>query len=116
MNRIRLATVEEIETIKAIGDLDATSMVLALTTEQGVPLAVVRTVVEVDPVVYPEGFNNRLKLVFQRDIETVLAAKGVGRYYFNVHASNTSMLEVGIKNLGATQVSKEPELRFVKAL
>jgi hypothetical protein len=115
VNRIRLATEAEVESIKAVGDIEG-SMVLGLTTEQGVPLAVVRTVVEVDPVIYPEGFNNRLKLVFQRDIETVLAAKGVAKYYFNVHVSNTNMLEVGIKNLGAIQVSTEPEFRFSKVL
>jgi hypothetical protein len=115
VNRIRLATAEEVESIKAVGDTEG-AMVLALTTEHGVPLAVVRTVVEVDPVVYPPDLHNRLKLMFQRDIETVLAAKGVAKYYFNVHASNTNMLEVGIKNLGAVQVSTEPEFRFVKAL
>jgi hypothetical protein len=111
MNRIRLATPEEIEAIKMKSDLDDSCIVLALSTQQGVPTAVVRTAVEVDPVIYPEGLHDRMKAMFQRDIETVLEARGVKKYYFNVHVSNTAMLEVA-KTLGAEQMSTEPEYRF----
>lgn len=111
MNRIRLATVEEVESIKKYSDLADGDIVLALNTQQGVPLAVVRTAVEVDPVIYPEGLHDRMKAMFQRDVETILVAKGVTRYYFNVHVSNTPMLEVA-KTLGAEQMSTEPEYRF----
>jgi hypothetical protein len=111
MNRIRLANLEEIESLKQHTDLDESCMVLALTTQQGSPTAVVRTVVEVDPVVYPEGLHDRMKAMFQRDIETVLAAKGVKEYYFNVSVDNEDMLKV-TETLGAFQISKTPELRF----
>ena len=49
INRIRLATPEEIETIKATADCGAGSNVLALDTPEGTPMAVIRTAVEVDP-------------------------------------------------------------------
>lgn len=111
MNRIRVATVEEIESIAKVSDVDETSMVLALNTQQGVPLAVVRTVIEVDPVIYPEGLHDRMKAMFQRDIETVLAAKGITKYYFNVSTENEPMLKVA-ETLGAFRVSKGPEFRF----
>jgi hypothetical protein len=111
MNRIRLATVEEVKAIEKGADLDETCLVYALNTQQGVPLAVVRMAVEVDPVIYPEGLHDRMKAMFQRDIETTLQAKGVSKYYFNVHVSNKPMLEVA-KTLGAEQMSTEPEYRF----
>jgi len=115
MNRIRLAKPEEVEVIKAVSDLDSTCIVLALDTAQGAPLAVVRTAIEVDPVIYPPELHDRMKAIFQRDIETVLAAKGVAKYYFNVHVDNAAMLEVA-KTLGAVQVSTAPEFRFEKVL
>jgi len=111
MNRIRLATEPEVEAIKKYTDLDESCMVLALSTQQGSPTAVVRTVVEVDPVVYPDGLHDRMKAMFQRDIETILVAKGIRGYYFNVLADNEAMLKVA-ETLGATQLSKGPELRF----
>jgi hypothetical protein len=111
MNRIRLATPEEIETIKTTSDLDVTSIVLALNTQQGVPMAVIRTVVEVDPVIYPPELADRMKAIFQRDIETVLVAKGVSKYYFNVHTDNEPMLRVA-ETLGAERTSTAPEYRF----
>jgi len=111
MERLRLATPEEVEKIKAVANLDETSIVLALTTQAGVPLAVVRTVVEVDPVVHPEGMSPRLKAIFQRDIETFLSAKGIPSYFFNVHTDNTEMLSVA-ETLGGFRQSTAPEFRY----
>lgn len=114
IKRIRVATQEEVDSIKSNSDCQG-CMVLALDTPDGTPLAVVRTVVEVDPVIYPEGLSDRSKAVFQRDIETVLAAQGVAKYYFNVHATNDKMLHVA-QTLGAVAQSTEPEIRFAKVL
>jgi hypothetical protein len=115
MDRLRVATEPEIEQIRSRADLDPTCVVLALNTQAGVPLAVVRLAVEVDPVVFPEGFPDRLKAVFQRDIETYLAAKGVAHYYFNIDAVDETWQTVA-KTWGAEQVSVVPEIRFKKAL
>jgi hypothetical protein len=115
LNRIRLAKKEEIESIFPNSDLIPGSTVLALDTPEGVAFAVIRTVVEVDPVIYPEKMSNRLKTVFQRDIETVLAAQGVPQYYFNIHTTNDAWLETA-KHYGAVVQSTAPELRFKKTL
>lgn len=114
INRIRVATPEEVATVEAVSDCKG-CMVLALDTPEGTPLAVIRTAVEVDPVIYPEKLSNRMKAMFQRDVETVLAAQGVTKYYFNVHATNEKMLEA-VKTYGAVPQSTEPEIRFVKVL
>lgn len=115
MNRTRLATAEEIELISKVSDLDDSCIVLALTTQQGAPLAVVRTAIEVDPVIYPEGLHDRVKAMFQRDIEMILDAKGVKTYYFNVLADNESMIKVA-DTLGAIRTSIGPEFRYKKIL
>ena len=112
--RIRLATPEESKTLEDRGDIQGCT-VLALDTPEGVALAVVRTALEVDPMVFPEGMSNRLKTVFIRDVETVLAAQGARQYYFNVHATNEPMLNFS-KHYGAVPTSTEPEIRFKKAL
>src|SRR5271156_499102 len=114
IKRIRVATPEEVEVIMSTKDGRGGS-VLALDAPEGTLSAVVRTLIEVDPVLYPDCASIRTKTVFQRDIETVLAAQGVLQYFFNIHASNESMLSVA-KTFGAVQISTEPELRFMKVL
>jgi len=111
MKRLRLASPEEVESIKAESDLDPTCLVVALDIQGGTALAVIRTVCEVDPVFYPKDFSDRMKLIFIRDVETFLSAKGVGSYYYNLPADDTIYHET-MKHYGAEQVSKVPELRF----
>lgn len=115
MERLRLATPEEVASIKAEGDLQEGCQVVALTTQAGTPLAVIRAAVEVDPVKFPEDFPDRLKAVFLRDIETHLAAKGAISYYFNIAADNSDWQQV-VKTWGAEQISVSPEIRFKKVL
>ena len=115
MKRLRLATEAEVEIMRAGGDLDPTCQVVALTTQSGSPLAVIRLAIEIDPVAFPTDFPDRLKALFIRDIETHLAAKGVTSYYFNVTASDEAWQKT-VLNWGAEQVSREPEIRFKKAL
>jgi hypothetical protein len=115
MNRLRAATPDEVESIKLTSDLDAGCLVLALDTQSGTALAVVRTAVEVDPLYSPEGFTTKQKAFFMRDVETFLAAKGVSNYYFNIDADATEWQE-NLKKWGSSQVSVRPELRFKKVL
>lgn len=115
MKRLRVATTEEIDSIRLTSDLDPTCIVLALDTPNGTVLSVVRTALEVDPVYFPEGFPDRFKLFFMRDIETFLSAKGALSYYFNVKAEDEQWQSV-IKNFGAEQVSPQAEIRFKKML
>lgn len=114
LNRIRVATPEEAEKFQKEYDGRGGTL-LALDIAEGTMYAVVRTAIEVDPVIYPDKTPLRMKIMFQRDIETVLSAQGVQAYFFNVHASNEAMLET-VQHIGAVQQSKEPELRFTKVL
>jgi hypothetical protein len=115
MNRIRLATNEEVEKIKPVSDLDENCLVFALDGHNGVGLAVRRLCQEIDPMVTPEDWNTKLKAMFVRDLETVMAAQGVKYYYFNVAADDEQWQSV-VKNWGAEQVSIAPELRFKRTL
>jgi len=114
INRIRVAIPEEVKSIQDKSDCTGCT-VLALDTPEGVALAVIRTALEVDPMIYPDGLSDRMKAMFVRDVETVLAAQGAAKYYFNVHASNEKMLDYA-KHYGAIQQSTEPEIRFVRGL
>lgn len=116
MNRIRPATVEEVNALPP-QDITPDSLVLALDTQSGTATAIIRPVVEVDPVNFPANFPDKLKVIFMRDIETYINAKGIAAYYFNIHANDSmkQWREVSI-NWGATQVSTEPEFRFKKVL
>jgi hypothetical protein len=114
INRIRVAKPEEAEEFGKKYDSRGGTL-LALDIPEGTMYAVVRTAVEVDPIIYPEKTPTRMKVMFIRDIETVLAAQGVPQYFFNVHCSNEDMLQF-VKHYGATQQSTEPEFRFIRTL
>lgn len=116
MNRLRPATPEEVEKIKNESDLGANTYVLALDTQHGTAVAVVRMAVEADPVHFPPDFPTKLKLLFMRDIETHLAAKGATEYYFNIHADEEPYITAMTKTFEAQQVSQVPEFRFRKNL
>ena len=115
MNRIRLATPEEIESIKSTSDLDTTCSVLALDAQSGTAFAVVRTPVEVDPVYFPDGWTDRLKAMFMRDVETVLSAKGATSYYYNIKTSDTEWIHA-VETWGGQRTSTAEEYRFKKLL
>lgn len=115
MNRIRLATPAEVDSIKETSDLTPDCLVLALDTQVGTPTAVVRNVVEVDPVAFPLGFPDRLKYMFMRDIETFLSAKGISSYYFNLHSNDPEYIKT-MTHFGAQQTSTQEEFRFRKNL
>lgn len=110
-----MATPEEVEKIRETSDLDPTCAVLALDTQAGTALAVVRAPIEVDPVYFPEGFTDKLKVFFIRDIETYLSAKGFTSYYFNIDSNEQEWIDV-VKNWGAEVVSKGSEIRFKQTL
>lgn len=115
LQRIRLAKQEEIDKIKEFSDLNG-GVVFALDTPEGPALAVIRTAVEVDPVIYPEGMSSKMKLIFQRDIETVLSAQGAASYYYNIHTDNQEAIHVAEHSFGAVRTSTAPEFRFKKVL
>ncbi len=115
MNTVRLATEAEIESIKDFSDLGPTCTVVALDTDKGPILAVIRRPVEVNPVIWPEGVPDRVKYVFMRDIATGLKFQLADSFYFNVLAENEAMRKVAA-TLGAEEVSPAPEIRYKKVL
>lgn len=117
MKRLRVATPEEIEGFKDKADLDPSTLVLALDTQAGTAFGVIRTAIELDPVLFPDGFSDKMKAIFLRDVETFLSAKGAFSYYFNIHSDESQAdWRSVVQNYGAVQVSTEPELRFKKVL
>lgn len=109
---IRLATQEEVEAIAAESDLGPGCMVL----KYGPITGVVRNVMELDPVFYGDAKNSQ-KLYFVSNVETWMRLNGLPFYYFNVPATEEfeEYREI-VKRTGAKQTSREPEIRFKKAL
>lgn len=116
MEPIRLATPEEIETIKAESDLTPGCTVVAFPQGEGKEpmFAVLRQVYEIDPVFYNGGTIQR-KSLFIWALENMLRFSGAPEYYFNVPATDENYQE-HVKHWGAEALSKEPEIRFKKRL
>jgi hypothetical protein len=115
LNHIRAATPEEVERIRKGSDLGGGS-VLALDHQKGqTSLAVLRTVLEVDPVYYAEGLPAKHKALFIWGLEERLIGANVGHYFFNVGAEDEAYAKI-VKEWGAVQQSKGPELRFGRSL
>lgn len=115
MQRIRLATPEEVESIKDKSDLDSGCVVFALDTQAGTGLAVRRVCTEIDPMIPAPDWDTKLRAMFTRDLETILWGQGGGSYYFNIDAEDKKWQHV-VKTWGAEQVSVTPVLRFKRTL
>jgi hypothetical protein len=115
IQRLRLATPEEVEAIKPNTDLDPTCKVLALDTALGVPIAVIRLAVEMDPCFYPKEFGAKQIAMFSRDIINYLWAQNVERFYFNIDATDTNWAN-HLKAEGCEQISPMPQLRFKRTI
>lgn len=115
INRLRAATSEEIEKFKETSDIDPSCLVVALDMKNATAYAVIRTAIEVDPVLFPPEWNTKMKAIFVRDIETHLTAKGAISYYFQVLCSDEEWQE-NIKHWGCEQLSVAPEFRFKRKL
>ena len=115
MNRIRLATQDECEVIKNGADLDQTCTVFALDTAKGTGFAVRRLATEIDPLISPEGWDLRARVLFFRDLETAIWAQGIPAYYFNVHADEQDWINT-VEKWGAQRTSTAPEFRYKKVL
>lgn len=117
MDKIRLATPEEVSGIAATSDLGPSTTVWAFeNTASGEPdLAVIRQAVELDPVYY-RGSNTR-KAAFVFGLETAMRMMGVPAYYFNVPASeDMAAYRSIVQKWGAEPTSPTPEIRYKKVL
>ena|SRR5258708_3360025 len=115
MNRIRLASSEEVDSIKGQGDLDDGCVVFALDTQKGIGFAVRRICTEIDPMIPGAEWDTKLRAMFTRDLETILFAQGGKTYYFDVDAEDEAWQHV-VKTWGAERVSVKPVIRFKRTL
>ena len=112
MDIIRLATLEEIESIKDTSDLSfATSVV----TFGGKDFAVLRNCFELDPMHFHPDTDNRRKLSFGMNLETSLRLQGIKEFYCNVASDNLPWQAV-LKNWGMEPTTDYPQIRFKKVL
>ena len=112
MDIVRLATPEEIDSIKDYSDLTSASSVI---TFGGKDFAVYRMAPELDPVIFAPDTTDKRKLLFLMNIETALRLQGMREVYFNIHADDEDWIKVA-EHWGAKPTSTQPELRFKKAL
>lgn len=110
MDKIRLATLEEIKPIEKVSDLTSLTRVLAM----GKILAVWRMANEVDPFHFGDA-TDKQKYQFLYALCNFLTGAGVPEFYFNVHADDQKFQRV-LDNLGAERLSSAPEFRYKLAL
>lgn len=116
MDNIRLATVEEVESIRLKADLSPTSTVVAFERKDGPSdLAVIRQVTELDPLICAEQSDGRRKAMFVWALENSMRVMGLPSYYFNVAASDTAWNKI-VLEWGAERTSPSEEYRYVKLL
>ena len=112
MDKIRLATPEDVEGISQKMDITPNSTVV---TFGGKDFAVIRNVMELDPVIFAEDTTDRRKLFFLTNLETALRLQGITEVYFNVVADDKVYNDV-LKNWGAESISTAPQVRYKKVL
>jgi hypothetical protein len=106
LDKIRLATTEEIQSIEADSNLTPMSRVLKM----GEMTAVWRVANEIDPV-HVNGAPIQKLYKFLWGMENILRGSGATEYYFNVPADDTQYHKV-LEQLGAERLSKQPDYRF----
>jgi hypothetical protein len=117
MRHIRLATTEEIDSIRDKADLmPDNTHVLALDADKGSPdIAVVRRCVEVNPVIYGSETNDLRRVRFIYSLEERLLGAGVDRYYSQFDASKEDYMKV-MEHYGFERISPQPEYRYLRII
>lgn len=106
LERIRLATKEEVEAIEKEANLTPMCRILKM----GEITGVWRVANELDPVL-PNGAPPSRLYKFLWGVENLMKGSGVTEYFYNVPADDTHYHKV-LEDLGAERLSKQPEYRF----
>lgn len=106
MDKIRLATEEEVQEIAAESNLTPFSRVLVL----GKMKAVWKVCNELDPVFFGDA-PKPLMYKFLWGLENIMKGSGVTEYFYNVPADDTNYHAV-LEKLGAERQSKQPDFRY----
>lgn len=120
MDKIRLASVEEIEKIQLGADITPLTTVVAFENQatNKPDFAVLRQVFEIDPMLYAPETTNRRKMLFAWSLENALRIQGtISAYYFNLSAGEEAAEWRGaVEGFGAEKISTGPEFRYKKLL
>lgn len=106
LEKIRLATPEEVAEIEPVSNLTAMSKVLAMGEIKGVW----RVAHELDPVHF-NGAPAQKMYKFIWGVENIMRGAGVSEYFYNTPADDPKYHKI-LEELGAQRVSKEPEYRW----
>jgi hypothetical protein len=106
LEKIRLATEEEVKSIAAESDLTPMSRVMVMEEMK----AVWKVCNELDPVFY-NGASHAKMYKFIWGIENIMKGAGVTEYYFQVPVKDEAYLKI-VEHFGGQRVSKEPEFRY----
>jgi hypothetical protein len=106
VDKIRVATEEEIKEIAGESNLIPMSKVLAM----GKMRAVWKVCNELDPVFFADA-PKALMYKFLWGIENIFKGMGLSEYYFNVPADDTKYHQL-LEHLGAERQSKQPDFRY----
>jgi len=116
LKHIRLATKEEVEALRKTSNYTAATTVFAMDQNEGDPdFAVVKSVIEVDPVYYGKRTSDKQKVSFIYLLEERLMGLGITQYFFNVDEADEKY-RAAVIGWGAEEVSKTPERRYQKVL
>jgi hypothetical protein len=106
LERIRLATPEEVKEIEPNSNLTPMSKVLVM----GDMKAVWRVAHELDPVHF-NGAPVQKMYKFLWGIENIMAGSGVTEYFFQTPADDPQYHRI-LEELGAQKLSKQPDYRW----
>jgi hypothetical protein len=106
LERIRLASPEEVKEIEHNSNLTPMCRVLAM----GDMKAVWRVAHELDPVHF-NGAPVQKMYKFLWGIENIMAGSGVTEYYFNTPADDPKYHKI-LEELGGQKISKQPDYRW----
>ena len=107
LDKIQLATPEDIESIAKHSDLTPTSQVLKMGDNQ----VVWRICNELDPFHFGPNSSNSQKYLFLWGLQNILRGAGATEVYFNIAVANEQFRNI-VEHLGAKPTSREPELRY----
>ena len=107
LERIRLATPEEVKEIESHSNLTPMCRVLKM---DGMT-AVWRVAHELDPVIFGDVPTAK-KFRFLWGIENILAGSGVTEYFYDIPADDLTYQRAIEDHLGAQRLSKQPDYRY----
>jgi len=107
LEKIRLATPEEVEEIRAESNLTPMCRVLKL----GEMTAVWRVANEIDPLI-PNGAATTKLWRFMWGIENILKGSGCTEYFYQIPAEDAVYQRAVEEHFGAERLSKQPDYRY----